>query len=1548
MVMGVHDRKSKIINLKSKILGCLLILLALIPGVVLAAPPTVGPGPGNVLTPVTTNETRSVTVTLTPGSDPDGDPLTHKITGLPVYGDLYQFDAGVFGDPITTAPTEVTDPSARVIYVPAQLGTGYTDTFSARVNDGIDDSTNSETVSVNVTPVGSGGANNPPVFTTVPTVSAVVVGGSYRYDIGAADPDPDDPPSDLSFTGKILPGWLTLTDRGNGTATLSGTPTDLHIGDHSIIIEVSDDGGAATEQVFSLRVISRNLPPTVGTETADVETRWETDEDTLLTITLTPGTDPNGDELTHRITDLPEPDLGTLYQFDGGKPGDEITFAEPITFAPVTDPDGRVLYEPADVSEPYEVTFSAKVHDGTDESANLEVVTVVVTANNEIPEITSSPPPTTPANEELSYTVTAEDADTDHPPDSLWFWGIDIPDWLELTDNGDGTATLAGTPGDGDVGGHEVAVRVSDPLYASSVQRFTLLVIPSEVLEIDAKADLNNEITVDTTWDNDKVIIKAGDGNDARAIVIRPGVTLTIPAGTILDFQDGMGLEVRGGLVADGTLDQMVTFAGTEWGGIAFYSANRPSRLSYSTVEGVKGTFSGGINITNTSDLIIEGCSIADNSGVYGGGIYMANSSPTITETEISRNKDCQKGGGIYMDNSTPTLTDVTVSYNENNHLGGGLYLSRSDPELINLRVTGNSAQTGGGLYLENSDPTFQNAIITINSGLVEGGGLYLVGSAPRLVGATIASNLAGAGAGLFCESSSPVLENSILYGNHLADEEGADSGEPEQVYLKGGSSPSFAYCDVEGGSDAFAGAAYSGSYENGLDVAPGFSAPSEVAGIEGGGTWTLTPESPLVNMGNPDASGAHPTDFAGDPRPFNGVRSDIGAFEVQNNPPVIGEDPCPGPATDEDTAVEIVLTTACPGEDPDGHPFSFKIVEAPQYGELFQVENGEKGSPVTLDENTPTAMVTDPDGRLIYVPGNRSADYEETIGYRLRDTVGEPETETDLSMDSRELGTIAIPVTADNDPPAFLSEPVEITSVGADFSYPIEVEDPDATEVGETLALTAPLLPAWLTLEDAGDGTGTLAGTSETGDVGDHSVILRVTDDEGAFTEQSFIITVGPRQELSVNAGEDLTGEPGTPVFLVAEGSEGETITYTWEVLDETGAVVGGGEGPQLGFTPPAEGIFTASVRVEGETGAVPAFDELQISVAAGFAEVNDTDRQLPTPVELAQLGDLAALNPFAPGFDPEAALTTANDLSALALDAGQTQQILEGVSSALAADEISSTAASQALGTLDNLINETVTLGKEEVDGVISSVSAVADKVEMTAPQIQKATEVLNELIEQGDGPDRFSLDQVAAIDGAVDRITREAAALADGVDASSMTHVKITATPLDTLAPLPTLVGGRDDLSPRMMLTPPVIDAIASEIGLERFSATVAAVDATRPEIDLKVSAGITAPDGTPRSVAGLGYPVGVELPVSDESRTIPLFHDATTGLWQSTGITGVGQSPKGIVSFRVDHLTDFALFAEAACCEETESEIDKPVESVKDLGSEAGCFVGTIED
>ena len=95
------------------------------------------------------------------------------------------------------------------------------------------------------------------------------------------------------------------------------------------------------------------------------------------------------------------------------------------------------------------------------------------------------------------------------------------------------------------------------------------------------------------------------------------------------------------------------------------------------------------------------------------------------------------------------------------------------------------------------------------------------------------------------------------------------------------------------------------------------------------------------------------------------------------------------------------------------------------------------------------------------------------------------------------------------NLPPAFTSTPVLGATAETLYTYSITAEDHN----GEALAFTAPTHPAWLTLTDNSDGTATLSGLPTSSDVGDHMVVLRVTDSGSLFDMQVFVIHVEIKQ---------------------------------------------------------------------------------------------------------------------------------------------------------------------------------------------------------------------------------------------------------------------------------------------------------------------------------------------------------------------------------------------------------------------------------------------------
>ncbi|MFO7897098.1 MAG: Ig-like domain-containing protein, partial [Candidatus Cloacimonadales bacterium] len=131
------------------------------------------------------------------------------------------------------------------------------------------DSPISQTFTIDVANV-----NDAPIFVSEP-ITEIEQDAEYNYQIITDDIDPTD--DALTITAGALPAWLTLTDNGDRTATLIGTPQNEDVGIYDITLQVSDGIAApATEQSFQIEVININDAPQVVNPLLD----FSFDEDT--------------------------------------------------------------------------------------------------------------------------------------------------------------------------------------------------------------------------------------------------------------------------------------------------------------------------------------------------------------------------------------------------------------------------------------------------------------------------------------------------------------------------------------------------------------------------------------------------------------------------------------------------------------------------------------------------------------------------------------------------------------------------------------------------------------------------------------------------------------------------------------------------------------------------------------------------------------------------------------------------------------------------------------------------------------------------------------------------------------------------------------------------------------------------------------------------------------------------------------------------------------------------------------------------------------------
>ncbi|MFN3300785.1 MAG: LamG-like jellyroll fold domain-containing protein, partial [Sediminibacterium sp.] len=98
--------------------------------------------------------------------------------------------------------------------------------------------------------------NTKPTFTSTPSTT-VYVGQPFTYNITGLDPDVQYGDV-LKLIGGTIPTWLTFTNNGNGTGTLSGTPSMANLGMHPVSLKLEDtyhhDYSPITTQSFTLNV----------------------------------------------------------------------------------------------------------------------------------------------------------------------------------------------------------------------------------------------------------------------------------------------------------------------------------------------------------------------------------------------------------------------------------------------------------------------------------------------------------------------------------------------------------------------------------------------------------------------------------------------------------------------------------------------------------------------------------------------------------------------------------------------------------------------------------------------------------------------------------------------------------------------------------------------------------------------------------------------------------------------------------------------------------------------------------------------------------------------------------------------------------------------------------------------------------------------------------------------------------------------------------------------------------------------------------------------
>jgi hypothetical protein len=382
-----------------------------------------------------------------------------------------------------------------------------------------------------------------------------------------------------------------------------------------------------------------------------------TPEETAANITLS-ATDPDNDPLTYTV--VSQPDHGTL---SGTTPN--------LTYTPNQN------YAGTD-------SFTFKVNDGNDDSL-VAGVTILVTNINDAPSFTSTPITTAIERTVYKYEIATTDSDKD---DDLTITVTTKPGWLSLIDNGDGTATLGGTPAAADVGSSDVTLRVTDAGGLSSTQTFTIVV--------------------------EQFTLVVYNGNDNGPGSLRE-VAGEAVAGSTITFRDVTTVSLTSGEI---TLDKNITIRGP-----VTITANNSSRIFVIS--------SGSVTL---SDLTLTG----GFNNADGGAIYNFGTLTLQGNTRISESSAVNWGGAVYNASGTLTMQDDSSISGNTADLGGGIFSSSPIVLQGNSSISGNTADYGGGVFNYTGGATFtmqDNSRIFNNTANVRGGGVYNL-SSPALTGA--------------------------------------------------------------------------------------------------------------------------------------------------------------------------------------------------------------------------------------------------------------------------------------------------------------------------------------------------------------------------------------------------------------------------------------------------------------------------------------------------------------------------------------------------------------------------------------------------------------------------------------------------------------------------------------------------------------------------------------------------------------------------------------------------------------------------------------------
>ncbi|QGN34369.1 putative Ig domain-containing protein [Microlunatus sp. Gsoil 973] len=319
------------------------------------------------------------------------------------------------------------DGSATISGTPA-AGTGGSYPIDLTAANGVSPSA-TQTLTIKV--------GRPPAITS-PATATFRIGSAGTFTVTTSG---DPTVSRITASGSLPPG-VTFSDNRDGTATIAGTPTGTG---NTYPVTLTAANGVSPDATQNL---------TIQVDEAPVITLNPSDQ------TVAPDTSVS---FSAAASGVPTPTVQWQRSTDGGHNFADIAGATSTTYAFRTTA--------ADDGNQYRAVFSNGV-------GSAAVTTAAGLHVGSAPSFTSA--------DQTSFLVGRPGVfpigTTGVPKATLTAAGDQFPAWLTLSDNGDGTGTLSGTPPPGSAGSHQFTLKAVNGFSPAASQDFTLFVDDSPVI----------------------------------------------------------------------------------------------------------------------------------------------------------------------------------------------------------------------------------------------------------------------------------------------------------------------------------------------------------------------------------------------------------------------------------------------------------------------------------------------------------------------------------------------------------------------------------------------------------------------------------------------------------------------------------------------------------------------------------------------------------------------------------------------------------------------------------------------------------------------------------------------------------------------------------------------------------------------------------------------------------------------------------------------------------------------------------------------------------